>query len=53
MPRLEDDIAAAVDAFGVQNVGLVWGLGTHDWTDEQERDSFLKAAKMSGVNPLG
>ena len=53
MPRLEDDIAAAVDALGVQNVGLIWGLGTHNWADESERDQFLQAAVRSGVNPLG
>lgn len=53
MPRLEDDIAAAVDTFGVQNVGLIWGLGMHNWTDQQERDQFLQTAKANGVDPIG
>ena len=53
MPRLEEDIAAAVDAFGVENIGLVWGIGTHHWKSSEERDAFLRAARMSGVNPLG
>lgn len=53
MPRLEEDIAAAVDSFGVQNIGLVWGVGMHHWTSAQERDAFLSAARLSGVDPLG
>ena len=51
MPRFEEDIAAAVDAFGLENVGLIWGIGTHHWSSAEERDAFLKAAKMSGVDP--
>lgn len=53
MPRLEEDIAAAVAALGVENVGLVWGIGTHNWTSAEERDGFLAAARLSGVDPRG
>jgi len=42
----EDDIAAAVDAFGVKNIGLVWGLGMAQWESTQQRDEFLKAASQ-------
>lgn len=53
MPRLEEDIAAAVEAFGAENVGLVWGVGTYHWASAEERDGFLHAAKTSGVDPRG
>lgn len=42
----EDDIAAAVDTFGVQNIGLVWGLGMAQWKSVEERDEFLRAASQ-------
>jgi len=41
----EEDIAAAVNAFGVQDIGLIWGLGLTLWKSDEERDSFLRAAK--------
>lgn len=44
-----EDIAAAVERFGVENVGLVWGLGHVSWKSPEERDAFLDAAK----NKLG
>ena len=40
-----NDIAAAVDAFGTQNVGLIWGLGMIPWESDAARDEFLNAAK--------
>lgn len=42
----QDDIAAAVEVFGVENVGLVWGLGMTQWESPQKRDEFLKAASQ-------
>jgi hypothetical protein len=53
MPSLEEDIDAAVKAFGTQNVGLVWGLGTYNWKSAEERDAFISQAKLSGVDPSG
>ena len=41
----QEDIAAAVSAFGTKNVGLIWGLGMFPWEDDVQRDAFLKAAK--------
>lgn len=41
----EDDIAAAVDAFGIDNIGLIWGIGMTTWESPQKRDEFLQAAK--------
>ena len=43
MPALKDNIAAAVDAIGVSNVGLVWGIANMNWPSEKERDDFLRA----------
>ena len=51
MPSLEEDIDAAVKAFGVANVGLVWALGNYNWSSAEERDAFLTAARLSGVDP--
>lgn len=53
MPRLEEDIAAAVEVFGAENVGLIWGLGTYRWPDAATRDAFLDAVKVAGVDPIG
>lgn len=36
-----DDIAAAVDAVGVEAAGVVYGIGMMGWKDEQDRDNFL------------
>ena len=41
MPRFEDNIAAAVDALGVQPVGIIWGIAQTPWESDQERDQFL------------
>lgn len=53
MPSLEEDIDAAVKAFGTQNVGLVWGIGSHTWASAEERDAFISQARLSGVDPIG
>lgn len=39
------DIAAAVDAIGVEAVGIVWGLGMTPWEDDDQRDEFLALIK--------
>jgi hypothetical protein len=36
-----EDIAAAVDALGVEAVGVVYGLGLTDWESDEKRDEFL------------
>lgn len=41
-----DDIAAAVDAIGVEAAGVVYGIGLTQWSSDQERDDFL--ALISG-----
>ena len=43
MPSLPEDISAAVDAFGVEYVGIVWGIGMTPWESAEQRDSFLRA----------
>lgn len=41
MPSLPEDIAAAVDALGVEAVGVIWGIGMTDWDSAEQRDAFL------------
>jgi hypothetical protein len=41
-----EDIAAAVDAIGVEAAGVVYGIGLVNWKSDQERDDFL--ALISG-----
>lgn len=41
MPSLPEDIAAAVDALGVEAVGVIWGIGMTDWESAEQRDAFL------------
>lgn len=40
-----DDIAAAVDAFGVRSVGVVYGIGMTPWKSDEERDGFISLMK--------
>jgi len=46
-----EDIAAAVDAFGVEPVGIVFGLGMTAWKDDEERDRFLNLVKGDSFGP--
>lgn len=41
-----EDIAAAVDAIGVESAGVVYGIGLTQWKSDAERDEFL--ALISG-----
>lgn len=49
MPRFIDNIDAVVNAIGVQDVGLVWGLASTHWDNETERDQFLNAIMTEAV----
>lgn len=40
-----ENIAAAVDAFGVRSVGVVYGIGMTPWKSDDERDGFLELLK--------
>ena len=42
----QDDIAAAVNALGTENLGAIWGLAMASWDDDRDRDAFLTAAKQ-------
>ena len=48
MSALKYNLAAVVDAIGVSNVGLVWGLANVNWQSEIERDNFLRALVNEG-----
>lgn len=50
MPRLEEDIDAAVRVFGTANVGLVWGLATMHWPSADVRDSFFATIVNAGLD---
>lgn len=41
MPSFVDDLSAAVDAIGVDAVGLVWGVAMAPWESAEQRDAFL------------
>ena len=49
MPKLEENIAAAVAAMGTEPVGLIWGISTHPWKSSQERDEFLRVITGSSA----
>lgn len=48
MPRFEEDLAAAVDALGVEPAGIVWGIGMTDWDSAEQRDAFLASITQKG-----
>lgn len=48
MPRFVDNIAAAVDALGVEAAGIVWGIGQSDWESDDQRDEFLARLTQKG-----
>ncbi len=37
----QENLAAAVDAVGFRNVGIVWGLAMTPWESTEQRDEFL------------
>jgi len=43
MTPLKGNIAAVVEAIGMDNIGLVWGLSNVNWESEEDRDVFLEA----------
>ena len=51
MASLEEDIAAAVDALGVEAAGVIYGIGKTHWANEEDRDAFLKI--VVGKDGLG
>lgn len=48
MPAFVDDLAAAVDALGVEKIGLVWGIAQTNWESAEQRDQFLRTIKAKG-----
>jgi len=48
MSRFVDDIAAAVDALGVEAAGIVWGIGQTNWESPEQRDEFLNFISQKG-----
>lgn len=43
-----DNIAAAVDALGVEAAGVVYGIGMTPWESDDERDGFLRLVSGQG-----
>jgi hypothetical protein len=43
MTPLKGNIAAVVEAMGMDNIGLVWCLSNVNWESEEDRDVFLEA----------
>lgn len=42
MPSFYEDLGAAVEALGVQPVGIVMGIAHTRWDSAEHRDEFLK-----------
>jgi hypothetical protein len=38
-----DNLAAAADALGHENVGAAWGLAGIEWASREDREGFLNA----------
>lgn len=45
MPSFVEDVAAAVDALGVEAAGVVYGIGMTKWESAEQRDAFLKLVR--------
>jgi hypothetical protein len=43
MPSFIENVSAAVDYFGVEPVGIVFGIGQTNWDSSEQRDAFLYA----------
>lgn len=43
-----NNIAAAVDAIGVEAAGVVYGIAMTPWESDQERDEFLNLVSGRG-----
>lgn len=41
MPSFVEDVAAAVDALGVEPAGIIWGIGMTHWDSLEQRNEFL------------
>lgn len=50
MPSFVEDVAAAVDALGVEPVGVIWGIGLANWSSADERDEFLALLTGRGAS---
>lgn len=42
MPKFIEDLEAAVNRLGTDYPGLLLGIATADWDDEDQRDGFLQ-----------
>jgi len=47
-----DNLAAAADALGHENVGAAWGLAGIQWESEKDREGFLNALTKVPWNEL-
>lgn len=50
MPSLPEDIAAAVDAIGLEPVGIIWGIAHTKWDSAEQRDQFLASIARKGAD---
>ena len=41
-PTFTENIAAAVDALGLENAPIIWGIGRTRWETSEARDDFLR-----------
>jgi hypothetical protein len=44
-----ENIAAAVEAFGVEQAGIVYGIALTNWESDQKRDEFLRLVSGKSI----
>lgn len=49
MPLFVENLDAVVNAIGIEDVGLVWGLANTPWQSADDRDQFLNAITTQAV----
>lgn len=47
MSKFTDNIAAGVDALGLENAPIIWALAHVQWESPEERDQFM--AEIGGM----
>jgi nucleoid-associated protein YejK len=44
-----ENVAAAVEALGVEKAGIVYGIAMTDWESDQKRDDFLRLVSGKSI----
>lgn len=47
--KFVENIAAAVEALGVEKTGIVYGIALTNWESDQKRDEFLRLVSGKSI----